>query len=255
MELAKQEDRLRQFNTRFFGSQLQEQTSNLTALNRLILRLQTSVSALHTLQQEKLQNPNEQAAARPQPEGEGQENRTGAASGDTPAAQDGQPQRGAAGPIDTLNKRIEQRLKEQEALHKQMAGYSAKMDFVPRIRQQQASINKDYENARQLYQGLLTEENQPGAKQGLGRGLESYRFRVVAPASLPEQSAGKGELKSASIGWIMGLLPGVGLVIARKPKRPEMLSEDELTKLTGLAVLASIPWLPKVDVRGQENTK
>lgn len=249
-ELAKQENRLRDFNTRFFGPQLQDQTSNLTALNRLILRMQASVGGLHILQREKLQNPGQGNTP-----SEAQQSEVGTAPSDAQTFGEIAQQGLTRGSVDKLNREIEQRLREQEALRKQMARYSAKIDLLPRIRQQQQSITTDYETAKRLYEGVLTEASQIQASQSRGGGADRFRFRVVAPASFPDEVIGKGQLKSASLGSLIGLLLGVGVVLARKPKRDEVLSLDELTKLTGLSVLASIPWLTIVDAEGRKDTK
>ena len=52
-ELSKQEEKLRDFNTRFLGSQLQRQTQDLVSLNRLILQLRSNIDLLGGLEKER----------------------------------------------------------------------------------------------------------------------------------------------------------------------------------------------------------
>jgi hypothetical protein len=52
-DLAKQEEKVKDFNLRFLGSHLEKQTATLAALNRLILQLQSNADLLNALQEQK----------------------------------------------------------------------------------------------------------------------------------------------------------------------------------------------------------
>ena len=52
-DLAKQEEKIKDFNLRFLGGHLEKQTATLAALNRLILQLQSNADLLNGLQEQK----------------------------------------------------------------------------------------------------------------------------------------------------------------------------------------------------------
>lgn len=271
-ELARQEERWREFNTRFFGPQLEEQTSNLTTLNRLIMRLQSNASSLHELQQQELQqqralvslepagpsarngNAENSAAVHLQGDGSRQSVPTPSfiSSGSAVAPSDGTKLQGQ---IDLLSGQIQRHLKEQESIRREMSRYTARIGVVPKIREQQAAIAKDYEAAKQRYQSLLTEANEAKIGRNLTRESDSYQFRPLASATLPETPLDKGELSKASLASILGLLFGASVSVFRKPKAEGRRFEEELECRTGVPVLASVPFLHAEADGALENAK
>jgi hypothetical protein len=248
-DLAKQEERVKDFNLRFLGGHLEKQTATLAAVNRLILRLQSNADLLSALQEQKssqerflIQQPS------PEPSGGPPDSKL---QGPTPTAES-LGRSNAANPgfadrkikIDEFNKEIDQRKRQQAEIRKQMAVYQAKIDSAPKVRALQSGIARDYDRARLHYQELLAKKNEDEMTKVAKKQMEPT-FRVLSPASLPQTPSETPHQFLAKLsGLLWGPLVAIGLVRSRRKTGEEKLSIEEVISQSGVPVLASIPWIP-----------
>jgi LPXTG-motif cell wall-anchored protein len=255
-ELARQEERLREFNTRFLGSHLQKQTAHFTSLNRLILRLQANMNLLNSLQKEK--EHRQQLLRQPQAfdsiTKNAFSNRTdsGAALNDSGTKEvnqnlkkeetglgvDESKQAGAIkGEILKLNRQIDQHTREQEKMQKEMSIYQSRLNSTPQVKRIQNAIGRDYETAKQNYKNLLAKRNELQFEDERSGQL----LRMLTSPSFPRKTGEQQMSVLLSLGLVLGLLVGIGLALLRKEKTKPPLSEEEFLSQSGLSVLASIP--------------
>lgn len=145
--------------------------------------------------------------------------------------------------IDTLNDQLQQGLKEQEKIRKEMMSYEARVDSIPRIEQMQKEITRDYDTTQKHYQTLLAKKNEAEMATDLERRQKGEQFRILDPASLPETPSKPNRVLLNLLGIAVGLGIGSGLAIVLELKDDSVRTEHELVRLTNLPVLVSIPMI------------
>lgn len=143
--------------------------------------------------------------------------------------------------LDALDKQIQQATQEQERIKREMSLYQVRIDSVPRIEQMLKEISRDYEITRKHYQDLLAKKNDAQMATSLEKRQKGEQFRILDPASLPEQPSAPDRLKLNLAGLVLGLAFGIGLSLVLELTDESVRSEHEVTVLTQLPVLVSIP--------------
>lgn len=101
-------------------------------------------------------------------------------------------------------------------------------------------LQHDAEANKQLYDGLL----QKLKEAGITAGLRSSNIRVVDPALVPASPARPQKARNILLGFLVGLVGGIGLAIFREYLDNTVKSPDDIESLTGLPSLAVVPALP-----------
>jgi capsular exopolysaccharide synthesis family protein len=124
----------------------------------------------------------------------------------------------------------------QEALDKQK---SQANDLAEKLVQYHI-LQHDAESNKQLYDGLL----QKLKEAGITAGLRSSNIRVVDPALAPSYPSRPQKARNILLGFLVGLVGGVGLALFREYLDNTVKSPDDVEALTGLPSLAVVPSLP-----------
>jgi capsular exopolysaccharide synthesis family protein len=101
-------------------------------------------------------------------------------------------------------------------------------------------LQHDADANKQLYDGLL----QKLKEAGITAGLRSSNIRVVDPALTPTSPARPQKARNILLGFLVGLIGGVGLAVFREYLDNTVKSPDDIETLTGLPSLAVVPSLP-----------
>ena len=101
-------------------------------------------------------------------------------------------------------------------------------------------LEHDAESYKQLYDGLL----QKLKEAGITAGLRSSNIRVVDPALVPTSPSRPQKARNILLGFLVGLVGGIGLAIFREYLDNTVKSPDDVESLTGLPSLAVVPSLP-----------
>jgi succinoglycan biosynthesis transport protein ExoP len=127
----------------------------------------------------------------------------------------------------------------QEVLDKQKAEAN---DLAEKLVQYHI-LEHDAEANKQLYDGLL----QKLKEAGITAGLRSSNIRVVDPALVPTSPSRPQKARNILLGFLVGLVGGVGLAIFREYLDNTVKSPDDIEALTGLPSLAVVPTLPSLN--------
>ena len=248
-DLAKQEEKVKDFNLRFLGSHLEKQTATLATLNRLVLQLQSNADLLNALQEQKSSQERflvQQEGA--EPSGKHPESKPQVATQTVDSVVQSNPsslnfaERQIK--IDQFNKEIGERKRQQAEIRKEMAAYQGKIDSAPKIRALQSGIARDYDKAKLHYQELLAKKNEAEVAKAAKAKMEPS-FKVLSPASFPDEpSDGRNQFMAKLSGLLWGPLVAIGLVALRNRTGEQRISLEEVISESGLPVLASIPWIP-----------
>ena len=251
-DLAKQEEKVKDFNLRFLGSHLEKQTATLATLNRLVLQLQSNADLLNALQEQKSSQERflAQQEGRPssEPSGKHPESKPQVATQTVDSIVQSTPsslnfaERQIK--IDQFNKEIGERKRQQTEIRKEMAAYQGKIDSAPKIRALQSGVARDYDKARLHYQELLAKKNEAEMAKAAKAKIEPS-FKVLSRASFPDApSDGRNQFIAKLSGLLWGPLVAIGLVALRNRTGEQRISLEEVISQSGLPVLASIPWIP-----------
>ena len=101
-------------------------------------------------------------------------------------------------------------------------------------------LEHDAESYKQLYDGLL----QKLKEAGITAGLRSSNIRIVDPALVPASPSRPQKARNILLGFLVGLVGGIGLAILREYLDNTVKSPDDVEVLTGLPSLAVVPALP-----------
>ena len=126
----------------------------------------------------------------------------------------------------------------QEALDRQKAEANDQSEKLV----QYHILQHDAESNKLLYDGLL----QKLKEAGITAGLRSSNIRVVDPALAPTSPSRPQRARNILLGFLVGLVGGVGLALFREYLDNTVKSPDDIESLAGLPSLAVVPTLPGV---------
>ena len=103
-------------------------------------------------------------------------------------------------------------------------------------------LEHDAESNKQLYDGL----QQKLKEAGINAGLRTSNIRIVDPALVPTTPARPQKGKNILLGFLIGVVGGVGLAFLREYLDNTVKSPDDIERLVGLPSLAVVPSLPNI---------
>ncbi|MFT3790728.1 MAG: hypothetical protein QM741_06555 [Rudaea sp.] len=104
-----------------------------------------------------------------------------------------------------------------------------------------AELTRDYEVNRDTYQDLLKRRENARVSMNLDADHQGLTFAIQEPAVKPLQPVGLRFLHFAGIGLIAGAALPLLLLFAQAKLDPRVHTAEQIERLTGLPVLASIP--------------
>ena len=122
---------------------------------------------------------------------------------------------------------LTQALDQQKAETNQMAEKLVEYNILKR----EAEANKT------LYEGLMTKLRETAISQG----LRSSNIRVVDPAMIPSMPARPAKARNLALGFIVGLVGGIGLALLREYLDNTVKTPDDVETLARLPSLAVVP--------------
>ncbi len=130
---------------------------------------------------------------------------------------------------------------EQERLSKLMTSYQSRIESLPLVEQQMASLTRDYENSKANYKSLLEKKLAAGMATDMERRQQAERFTIIDPARVPEKPTKPNRPLMAGVGIAFSV--GLGLIfgLALEFRKNTLLGEWELP--ADLVVLGRVPMI------------
>jgi polysaccharide chain length determinant protein (PEP-CTERM system associated) len=145
--------------------------------------------------------------------------------------------------IAAIDEEIKTRTKRQADIQSQIAYHQSKLERIPVLEQQLASVNRDYENARDHYKLLLDRKFSADMSSSLEDFQKADRFIVLDPARAPARPFSPNRPLINGAGLALGLALGLILAVAFEMLDPSVKTSREVNELLGTTVLAEIPVL------------
>ena len=130
---------------------------------------------------------------------------------------------------------------EEERLRKVAAVYQARVEAVPARESELAELTRDYETLQKIYASLLGKSQESKIAANLERRQIGEQLKILDPARRAERPFSPNRLLINLVGSIGGLFLGVALAALLEYRDASFRTEDDVTSVLSLPVLAQIP--------------
>lgn len=125
----------------------------------------------------------------------------------------------------------------------QIASYQGRLNSAPIREQQLADLTRDYDQSKANYDSLLKKQMQSQMATNLSKRQQGEQFRIIDPPSLPKKPVSPDRVKMSVMGLFGGLILGLGLAIAVELLEDRVRSEEDVTNIVKVRILAGVPHL------------
>jgi succinoglycan biosynthesis transport protein ExoP len=145
--------------------------------------------------------------------------------------------------IQTRNMEMEERVRRQKELQSEIAQYEARIQASPLNEQHYASLQRDYQLAKQNYDEMSKKKEMSETASNLEERKAGENLEILDAASLPDHVSEPNRLFIAGIGMGLGLFFGVFMAGIKEMKDTSLKNLKDVRAYTNLPVLSSIPLL------------
>ncbi len=126
-------------------------------------------------------------------------------------------------------------------LQKKKDGYRGRIEASPRVEEGYRTILSERNNMQAKYDDLMKKYMEAKVAHGMEKEQMGERFTLIDAAKLPEKPVSPNVPAILLIGLILGIGAGAGIASFQEYNDQSVRSFDELARVTGFPVLASIP--------------
>jgi polysaccharide chain length determinant protein (PEP-CTERM system associated) len=131
--------------------------------------------------------------------------------------------------------------RELQQVEQQIGAYQSRLNGMPIREQQLADLTRDYDQSKANYDSLLKKQMESQMATNLQKRQQGEQFRIIDPPSLPKKPVSPNRAKLSLLGLVVGFLFGVGLAILVEAVEDKVRSEEEVTRIVNLRILAGVP--------------
>ncbi len=130
---------------------------------------------------------------------------------------------------------------EEDRLRAQIAEYEARIENTPRREQQFQVLRRDYETTQQVYQSLLKRYEEAKLSESLEHNRKGAQFRILDPALVADRPVAPNRLRLLLVGLMLSF--GLAAVVAGVAEAfdPTIHTVEELRAFSSVPVLVTIP--------------
>jgi uncharacterized protein involved in exopolysaccharide biosynthesis len=163
-------------------------------------------------------------------------------TGPSPAALARQ-QRVAAlrGELEQLDRQIAQKLDEEKRLRATSGAYQARAEAAPTRETELVELTRDYTTLQTMYTNLLAKREESRIAANLERRQIGETFKLLDPARVPERPFSPNRQLINLTGMLAGLVLGLGWVALLEYRDSTFKTDDEVTRVLAVPVLAVVP--------------
>ncbi len=146
-----------------------------------------------------------------------------------------------AGGVRAIDAELKVLKAEEKRLQKVIAEYEQRIESAPRREQEFQALQRDYETTQQVYQSLLKRYEEAKMAESLEQNQRGEQFRMLDPALVPESPVAPRRMRLLLIGIMLSI--GMAAIVAAAAENldPAIHSVEELRTLSTIPVLATIP--------------
>jgi len=145
--------------------------------------------------------------------------------------------------IQARNMEMQERVRRQKELQAEIAAYRVRIEESPVNEQRYAALQGDYQLAKANYEDMSKKKEISATASNLEERKAGENLEVLDPASLPDAPSEPNRLFIAGVGMGLGLFFGVFLAGIKEMKDTSLKNLKDVRAYTNLPVLSSIPLL------------
>jgi polysaccharide biosynthesis transport protein len=145
--------------------------------------------------------------------------------------------------MQNLNLQMDEQVKKQSELNRQIAAYQARVEGSPQLEAQYMALTRELAMAKQTYEDYHRKSEVSETAKDLEEHKAGENLEVLDPASDPQAPSEPNRLQIAAMGTGIGLMLGIVLAGAREMKNTSLKNLKDVRAYTNLPVLSSIPLL------------
>jgi uncharacterized protein involved in exopolysaccharide biosynthesis len=149
--------------------------------------------------------------------------------------------------LETLDRQIANKRAEEQRLRKVSAGYQARIEAVPARETELAELTRDHETLQKLYADLMSKNEESKISANLERRQIGEQFKILDRARPAERPFSPDRTKINLMGAVGGLLIGIGLAAFLEYRDASFRTQDDVSAVLSLPVLAQIPLIATAD--------
>jgi uncharacterized protein involved in exopolysaccharide biosynthesis len=144
---------------------------------------------------------------------------------------------------------------QRKNLEERLSFFRQRLEQAPKVEQEYLALQRDYQNASAKHQEVMNKILEARISEGMEEHQKGEKFILIDPANYPERPVKPNRLIILAAGLMFGLSSGLGAVALAEHLDHSVKSADELTWLTSLPVLGTIPIIPTKEDAIQEHRK
>ena len=148
--------------------------------------------------------------------------------------------RALQGDAERVRMRIRELERQEANIRTQISMYRARVDSAPRVEQQMASLQREYDIERSQYGDLMNRKRNAEIAENLERSRGTEQFMVLARAAFPSVPFWPNPQRLWVVTVLLGAVIGAGLALGREYLDRSIYDKRALTDLD-LPVLGQIP--------------
>jgi polysaccharide chain length determinant protein (PEP-CTERM system associated) len=149
--------------------------------------------------------------------------------------------------LETLDRQIANKRAEEQRLRKVGAAYQARIEAVPARETELAELTRDHETLQKLYADLMGKNEESKISANLERRQIGEQFKILDRARPAERPFSPDRTKINLMGAMGGLLFGIALAAFLEYRDASFRTQDDVTAVLSLPVLAQIPLIATAD--------
>jgi polysaccharide chain length determinant protein (PEP-CTERM system associated) len=143
--------------------------------------------------------------------------------------------------LETLDRQITNKRAEEQRLRKLAAGYQARIEAVPARETELAELTRDHDTTQKIYTSLLAKNEESKISANLERRQIGEQFKILDSARPAEKPFSPNRTRINLLGVVGGLMAGLMLAAFLEYRDASFRSQDEVSIVLSLPVLAQIP--------------
>jgi len=149
--------------------------------------------------------------------------------------------------IEQLDRQVTRNQAEIQRLQDLAEGYLKRAQAGPTRETEMIELNREYNTLNNQYLSLLAKREEAKIAANLERRQVGEQFRLIDPPRMPTRPASPNRVQLNLIGLALGLAIGLGFVAAREHQNSTFQTDDEVTDVLSLPVLAVVPLMESVE--------
>jgi polysaccharide chain length determinant protein (PEP-CTERM system associated) len=143
--------------------------------------------------------------------------------------------------LEQLDRQIEFKQGEEKRLRSVSGQYQSRVEMAPTRESELVELTRDYTTLQAMYTNLLAKNEEAKISANLERRQVGEQFKLLDPARLPERPFSPDRQRLNIFGLLGGLALGIGLVGLLEYRDSSFRTDDEITSVLSLPVLAVVP--------------